>query len=237
MRALAAEHPAVADYRRELAVSLGLVGGLLATSGKPAEALTELESARSLLEDLTRAGPTVREYPDRLAVVLNAAGSALRDLGRPGEARDRHVRAVALAEGLASAYPKARLYRAHLADGLRLLAGLELAAGDAARADADARRAVALLEGLPARDGRECFRLACARATLADAGREGPGPSSAEASGSADRAVDDLRRAVALGYRNPAAYRREPALAPLRGRDDFRLLLLDLAFPADPFAR
>ena len=40
-----------------------------------------------------------------------------------------------------------------------------------------------------------------------------------------------------MGYRNPAQYRYEPALAPLRGRDDFRLLLLDLAFPADPFAR
>jgi hypothetical protein len=40
-----------------------------------------------------------------------------------------------------------------------------------------------------------------------------------------------------MGYRNPAQYRYEPALARLRGRDDFRLLLLDLAFPADPFAR
>ncbi len=49
--------------------------------------------------------------------------------------------------------------------------------------------------------------------------------------------MDDLRRAVAIGYRNPARYRYEPALAPLCGRDDFRLLLLDLDFPADPFAR
>ena len=48
--------------------------------------------------------------------------------------------------------------------------------------------------------------------------------------------MDDLRRAAAMGYRNPAVYRYEPALAPLRGRDDFRLLMMDLAFPADPFA-
>ena len=49
--------------------------------------------------------------------------------------------------------------------------------------------------------------------------------------------MDDLRRAAEMGHRNPAAYRYEPALGPLRARDDFRLLMLDLDFPADPFAR
>jgi hypothetical protein len=39
-----------------------------------------------------------------------------------------------------------------------------------------------------------------------------------------------------MSYRNRAAYRHEPALAPLRGRDDFRLLMMDLAFPAQAFA-
>jgi serine/threonine-protein kinase len=237
VRALAAEHPEVPEYRRELAISHSRVGGLLTTAGKPALALRELESACSLLEDLARAGPTVPDYRDRLAVVLNAMGGALRELGRPGEARDRHARAVALAEGLASAYPKVPLYRARLAEGLRLLAGLELAAGDDARAVADARRAVGLLEGLPARDARQWFGLACARATLATAtGRDGPGPSTALAFGLADRAIDDLRRAVAMGYRNAAQYRYEPALAPLRGRDDFQLLMMDVTMPANPIA-
>ncbi len=45
-----------------------------------------------------------------------------------------------------------------------------------------------------------------------------------------------LRRAIAIGFRNPDTFRNEPALEPLRDRDDFRLLLLDLSFPADPFA-
>jgi serine/threonine-protein kinase len=237
-RALAAEHSDVPDYRLGVAISETLVGGLLTTAGKPAVALPELESARSLLEDLARAGPTVPENRNRLAAALNAAGGALRDLGRPAEARDRHTRAVALTEGLASSYPKVPAYRARLAEGLRRLAGLELAAGDAAGAVADARRAVGLLEGLPARDARHWFSLACARATLsAAAGRAGPGPSTSLASGLADRAIADLRQSAAMGYRSPAAYRYEPALAPLRGRDDFRLLMLDLAFPADPFAR
>jgi eukaryotic-like serine/threonine-protein kinase len=234
-RALAAEHPEVPDNRRDLAVSHTRVGALLTLSGRPAQALPELELARSLLEDLAQAGPNVPDYRDRLAIVLTAAGDALRDLGRPGEARDRLARAVALAEELASAQPKVPAYRALLAGALRRLARLKL---DADGAIVDARRAVALLEGLPSRDGGQWFGLACARATLsAAAGRDWPGLSAGEAPGLAGRAMDDLRRAAAIGWRNPALYRYEPALGLLRARDDFRELMRDLNFPADPFAR
>ena len=107
VRALAAEHPGVPDYRRDLAVSHNRVGGLLTLAGRPAEALDELERARSLLEVLVRAGPNVPDYRDILATTLIYSGDALRDLGRSGEARDRLARAVALAEALASAPPKA----------------------------------------------------------------------------------------------------------------------------------
>jgi eukaryotic-like serine/threonine-protein kinase len=46
-----------------------------------------------------------------------------------------------------------------------------------------------------------------------------------------------LRRASAMGYRNASAFRTESALAPLYHRGDFRLLMMDLAMPAEPFAR
>ena len=45
-----------------------------------------------------------------------------------------------------------------------------------------------------------------------------------------------LQKAVAMGYANAAEYRTDDALNPLRDRDEFGLLLLDLAFPAEPFA-
>ncbi len=48
--------------------------------------------------------------------------------------------------------------------------------------------------------------------------------------------MNDLRQAVATGYRSAAVYRHEPALGPLRRRDDFQLLMMDLAMPAAPFA-
>jgi hypothetical protein len=49
--------------------------------------------------------------------------------------------------------------------------------------------------------------------------------------------IADLRRAVAAGYRNYAHMRKDPDLDPLRRRADFQQLMLDLAFPADPFTR
>ena len=56
------------------------------------------------------------------------------------------------------------------------------------------------------------------------------------APGLADQAMADLHQAAAVGWRNPAAYRYEPALGPLRDREDFKLLMMDLAMPAEPFA-
>jgi hypothetical protein len=44
-----------------------------------------------------------------------------------------------------------------------------------------------------------------------------------------------LGRAADAGLRNLASYRTESALDPLRLRPDFQLLLLDLAFPSEPF--
>jgi eukaryotic-like serine/threonine-protein kinase len=126
------------------------------------------------------------------------------------------------------------VYRSSLAWSFRRR-GLALGdMGDPAGAAADARRAVALSEGLPSRGGDEWFETACAHAALA--GRADSGVSAAEAVTEADAAMALLRRAVAMGYRNPDALRTEDALDPLRGRDDFRLLMMDLQFPSDPIA-
>ena len=71
---------------------------------------------------------------------------------------------------------------------------------------------------------------------LADAAGEGSGISSGEGEVEVGKAMTLLRKAVAQGYRDTGTMAREPALDPLRNRPDFRLLMLDLAFPAEPFA-
>jgi hypothetical protein len=46
-----------------------------------------------------------------------------------------------------------------------------------------------------------------------------------------------LHKAVATGYRAIGFLRSDAALDPLRDREDFRALMMDLAFPAQVFAR
>jgi eukaryotic-like serine/threonine-protein kinase len=103
---------------------------------------------------------------------------------------------------------------------------------------ADARRALELFEGLPSRSGDQWFETAsCHAAPAGLAGREGSGAAADLAASEAETAMDLLRKAAGLGYRNTGCCRTEEALDPLRDRDDFRALMLDLAMPADPIAR
>ena len=106
---------------------------------------------------------------------------------------------------------------------------LELPAPGSVRAHYEANRSLG---------GEDTLFLACSHACLAGlAGRAGSGISAAHGTDQAERAMALLRQAVTLGYRNPDLYRTESALDPLRNRPDFRILVMDLAFPAEPFAR
>ncbi len=53
----------------------------------------------------------------------------------------------------------------------------------------------------------------------------------------ADQAMQALSHAVELGFKDHAKLRTERDFDPLRPQRDFQMLMMDLAFPADPFAR
>jgi hypothetical protein len=161
----------------------------------------------------------------------------VRARGDFAAARDGYDRAIALRERLVRENPKTLIYRSRLASSLRRRGLARAGMGDVAGAAADARRALGLYDGLPSRSGMEWYQTACCHAALAGlAGRGGPGLSAAEASDEAEAAMGLLHRAVAMGYRDIENFRTEAALDPLRDRADFRLLMMDLAFPSDPFA-
>jgi eukaryotic-like serine/threonine-protein kinase len=69
------------------------------------------------------------------------------------------------------------------------------------------------------------------------AGQDDVRTSATEASSEADKAMALLKKDVSMVYRGSHTVRTESALDPLRSRDDFRLLMLDLAFPAQPLAQ
>jgi hypothetical protein len=81
------------------------------------------------------------------------------------------------------------------------------------------------------------YDLARGHALLASAAADPrSGLSAAAAAAEADRALAALRRAVAAGYRDLAEMQADRDLDPLRGREDFKLLIMDLAMPAEAFA-
>ena len=80
--------------------------------------------------------------------------------------------------------------------------------------------------------------MACCHAALAGlAGKPGSGVSAIERDDHTLRAMELLSRAIAMGNRFAPMFATDRGLDPLRSRDDFRLLMMDLAFPDEPFAR
>jgi hypothetical protein len=68
------------------------------------------------------------------------------------------------------------------------------------------------------------------------AGRAGSGIAGPERSSQEEAAMVILRKTITGGYQDTELI-SESSLDPLRTRPDFRLLMMDVAFPADPFAR
>ena len=106
--------------------------------------------------------------------------------------------------------------------------------GDHARATED-------VEALARRDGLtnvNVYDLAClCSLSSAAAGRDdrlSPAERARLKAHHAERAMDLLKKAVAMGYRHPAAMRTDADLDALRDRDDFRKLLAGLETGQNP---
>ncbi len=205
--------------------------------GKMVEEEAECRTALAIMQKLAEGNPAETLVRHRLACVLNSLGDVVRSLGRATEAKGYYEREIALREPLIEANPTDMTQRYWMVCSIRRR-GLTLSdLGDPAGAAADARRALGLCDGLP-RSARNVFETACCHAALTGlTGRALAGVSASEGKNEASRAIQGLGRAVAMGYRNANELRTESALDPRRSRDDFRLLILNLAFPAEPFAR
>ena len=185
-----------------------------------------------------------RRYPENpkgrlgVAAAHRDLGKALMALHRPSEAID-HLRNAEAIDGAPATTPgDAPLSAFGLADDLWQCGQGLRDMGDIAGAAAATRRSIVLFNGLASPDSSALYAFACARAALAGlAGRASSGVSTDEGLAEADKSIGLLVRAVADGERYPSRLQTEPAFDPLRNRPDFRLLMLDLAFPAQPFAR
>jgi hypothetical protein len=168
---------------------------------------------------------------------MPSSSVALRRFDRTDGARKLCDQAIAAGDSLVSDHRETIGYRGVLAENYLNRSLARHLLSDPTGAANDARRAVALFDTLPSLYGESWFLSGCAHAALAGLiDQADSGVSAAEAASEAETAVRLLHQAVAMGYRNPAAYHTQEALDALRERPDFRLMMMDLAFPAEPFA-
>jgi serine/threonine-protein kinase len=235
---LAAENPSVAQYRHYLGDTLASIGFLQAKTGERAESIKANQRAAAIFQKLVDDNPMIPDYRDALARSQTGLADAHFTLGQTALARQAYERAIAIREELVRSNSSVTSYRLNLASSVRRLGGLRLATGDAVGAAAAASKAQALLEALPEHSSQEWIELAYCHAMLAGAaGRKGSGVSATDGEAQAGKAMDLLRRAVAGGYRDSDEMSGNSAFAAIRGRADFRALIMDMAMPAEPFAK
>ena len=156
----------------------------------------------------------------------------------PKRALESCEKARAIREALVLANPSLVSYRSDLAVTLGGIGAMHHAAGRFSAAAAAFGRAIELLDGLSSPDPEDLYNLACYHSRLAGiAGTAGSGFAADRAHSEADRAMDYLRRAVATGFRMRPLMAIDHDLDPLRSHVDFQNLIMDVNFPADPFAR
>jgi tetratricopeptide (TPR) repeat protein len=219
------------EKRDELAGALVEKANLLVQADRPADAIEPARRALSIRDSLANAAPDNLAAADRLAMTCIALAEAHRQAGNVSESLASYLRAAALLETARRAQPEVVLYARHLADAWLGEGAARRDAGDQATATATWRRALSLRENLPSQGAEDSCALAHIHASLATTSDPDLG-----ARQHAAAAVAALRRAAATGFHEASALAEGPYLTPLRDRPDFRILLLDLAFPPDPFA-
>ncbi len=237
---LARNAPDATQFASDLAQSQEYIGFLLQETGHSTEALDSLERARAILEELARANPAVTLFQGELAQCYQVIGSIQDQTGRPAVALASYDRARTILQKLVEANPALTLFQTRLAMSHAFVGQVRQRDGRPAEAAGEFRRAVAIVTRISDRqpDGYNLYNLACYRSLLSGvAAQKGSGLTAGEAQALGAQAVQALRRAVAAGLHDFDFMRRDTDLDSLRLRTDFQLLMMDLAFPDDPFAR
>jgi tetratricopeptide (TPR) repeat protein len=229
--ALVEEVPDELEIRVRLAGAHANLGVALAELGRPEEGAEAHGRAVAILARLVGAHPERVDLRSRLGGMLNDQAMSLGAAGRHEEAVALYQQALVEQRRAFERAPGMPVVRRSLSNHLGGLAHeLRILRRPVEAADATRRRAA-----LWPNDAGELYDAACELALcvplLDDTARR---------DALADAAVDVLRRAIAAGWRDASHTARDPDLAALRDRTDFRELLRSLgdrAFPADAFAR
>jgi eukaryotic-like serine/threonine-protein kinase len=229
---LANGDPSNRAYRSDLAWCWRYLGLTLVTAGEPASALRLLERAAVLHEELVASKPEDPEFRWRLARCLDEVGRMRSRAGRPADADGPLQRSAELYESVARANPVK--YRLDVARNQLSIALQRAFTGRSEQALTSLRKAEDLLNRPSSASPALFYDLACAYSLCSKSAQDRV-PTPAERDRFTRRAVASLRRALKAGYNDVVQIRRDPALDPVRSDADFNELMMDLAFPSDPF--
>ncbi len=230
-------YPAVIGFASDLGKADGNLGWTLMMMKRPGEAREALERALVSIHRVAEARPNVPEHQADLANCLENLGRVRMETGDIAGAIAKLEEARAIYEPLARDHPDVTLYSGWLADDLAGLGKALVRAGRAADGAKSLRRSIALRNALPSVENDDQFDQGRSHALLATlAGTRESGVSAESARLEADEAMKWLRQAVEGGYKGMEDLKTDPDFRALRDRDDFRVLIQDMAMPDDPFA-
>jgi eukaryotic-like serine/threonine-protein kinase len=236
--ALLKVNPENTRHQRMLAYVLGRQAAIHRKAGRFEPARVHAGRAVEILERLAGANRDRLEVRSSLLDGYNDLADLELAAGRPDRARAVYEKALADRRRASEADPSDASARALLADATRRLGTALQAAGRPADAIDRYRRSLALLGAIERPTGVNIYDMACCRSLVAGASElPGAGLTAAEGRAEAARAVALVRRAFEAGYNALRWARDEDAdLVPIRHLEAFRILMMDLAMPADPFA-
>ncbi|MGL4553223.1 MAG: hypothetical protein ACRC33_18820, partial [Gemmataceae bacterium] len=208
---LIADHPAVLPYRHEVGLTYHYYADLLLDGPAPADSLAWYDKAVLTLKASYEQDPKVHLTRTALTKAYEHRAQALHQSKRYADALPDWDRCLELCA------PEMRaVHRSQRADS-------QLRSG----AVAEAIDEVNELATVESKNPGHWFNFA---RLYALASVKVPGKQAEYA----DRAVELLKKAVALGFKAPARLAKDADLAPLRGRDDFKMLLAELGRKPPP---
>jgi tetratricopeptide (TPR) repeat protein/tRNA A-37 threonylcarbamoyl transferase component Bud32 len=222
---LVKQAPELVDYLRRLAFVRFALARHLQLKANYAEALTYIRVGLEEIRLLVQRYPDVVEYHTDLASFLSCSGEILLELRDYGGATRSFRRAIEERRYVLNSDPGEKRIANELLVDLAQLAAAYLGRGDHASAATTADEMAALTPADPEEQRRAGRFLArCVIVSGVDPQGLSPKEVIELKTGYGDRAIVHLRKAVALGFRDPEEF-QHPDYDEIRDRDDFRKLV------------